>query len=196
MGLFSSLGEAWGAHKGEKAARRAAGQSQQDFLREYGNATNALSTFLPAANTTSNIARGGLDNFLTQVSNQDYSISPAVKAAIDEQSTQLNEQAAAQGKFGSGGLQGELAKLRTNAILGDFNNQFTNRLNAIRTFSPLTQEGVSLQGTISGLGIDKAKDIAASRQNYVNQAIPTYQKLGKSGGDALGSLGNIIAGFL
>lgn len=184
MGLFSSIGEAFGARKGEKTARRAAGQSQQDFLAAYGGAQNALSAFLPAVTQTSDTARTGIQNYLQNIANENYSVSPEVLAAINEQETQQNELAAAQGKFSSGGLQGELSKLRTNAILGDYNNRFTNNLNALRTLAPFAQEAQGLQGTITGLGIDRAKDIAASRQGYVNQAIPAFKSLGKSLGNA------------
>ena len=192
-GGVSALGGALGARKQRKEANRAGGEILRDTDEAFETARARITPFMDDAKQRSGIASIGLKNALLALNRGDFTPSENVLNTIEDLSTQAREQAAATGRSQSGGLQGELERIRTGLILDDARDQRSHQLNMLRTLSPFTQEPIKLQGIMADLDLDELQRVTAARNNQlanVSSAIgKQFNALGQGANTALNALG-------
>lgn len=192
MGLFSGITKIWSGRKGEKSARNAERQNAVTFTDATRRAENALMEFMPSVKERSGVAGNVLLKTLQSLQGgDDYSPSPGVLNTINNLSTKERERSAASGLSQSGGLQGELEKIRSNILLNDAERQsqrkFGNALRLLSGIGPYATEAQNLSSQKENLNLGLSNAIAGGRVNYVQQAAPGFRQQGEGLGQALES---------
>lgn len=198
MGLLGDIGGFIGARKDRKSATRAERNTDKELARVYGRAEDVLRGFLPEIQERSGVASNALLSLLQDFQGGGYSLSPGVREAIDRESMAAKEMAAAGGLSQSGGLQGELEKIRTGMILDDSHRRHGRNINTLSALTPFATEGQNLLRDIENLNLDLAMNRAINRGSRLgsNPKVGSHSGQYKAMGNALQSAAQFGANLL
>lgn len=194
MGFFSGIADAFSGRKARKEANRAGREILGDIDQYFTSATGRISKFLPQAEERADIAGRGVNQLLTRLAGSQFAPSAGVMDRIQDLSTQATERAAASGRSQSGGLQGELERIRARELFADERNQQNQLINRIGALTPFTQQPIKLEGTLADLDLDRLQRTTGQRRNQLSQVTSAIGKQFGGLGEAFGSAASAAGG--